>query len=532
MDKKRVLLLLRDSTLKQDISMQRIACRQFVELHPDWEIVDEITEEGVSGFKKSAKQRDGLQQAQERAVNGEYDILLVYMFDRIGRRESESPFVVKWFVLNGVEVWSTQEGQQKFENHTDNLINFLRFWQAEGESLKISTRTRTKSGQMVTEGRYRGGPIPFGYRIEKQGRINKKGYEVHEIVINDEEAEVVRLIYQKYAYEGMGTRRIAKYLNENGYRPRDKTHIWVNTSIQRILRNIVYLGILKSGETISDVFVHLQIVDINLFDQVQKAMDERKERHNNPDNVPLTTKSKSLLSGNLFCGHCGLRMVQSSSTRRRERKDGSIYESIRHYYRCYGKTRFKECNGATTYMVSTIDDCVEAVIRNLLQQVKSIPSTTVLKELAGKQHQVLKRQCECARQAAAKKEQDLSKLENELVLVLSGESVFDKETLGRVIKTAQNELDGLRAQLEHACGELEREEEYRRGIQENYNQMITWTDLYDSANHNEKKVILCHLIKRVEVFSSKEIKVELNVSYNDLFFGLIGEEIEDVLNLA
>ena len=56
-EKKRVLLLLRDSTLKQDISMQRIECTRFCENHPGWEIVGEITEEGVSGFKKTAKQR-------------------------------------------------------------------------------------------------------------------------------------------------------------------------------------------------------------------------------------------------------------------------------------------------------------------------------------------------------------------------------------------------------------------------------------------------------------------------------------------
>jgi hypothetical protein len=44
--------------------MQRIECHKFCESRPDWEIIGEITEEGVSGFKKSEKQRDGLQKAK------------------------------------------------------------------------------------------------------------------------------------------------------------------------------------------------------------------------------------------------------------------------------------------------------------------------------------------------------------------------------------------------------------------------------------------------------------------------------------
>ena len=70
-----------------------------------------------------------------------FDILLVFMFDRIGRIADETPFVVEWFVKQGIEVWSTQEGQQRFDSHTDKLTNYIRFWQADGESEKTSIRT-------------------------------------------------------------------------------------------------------------------------------------------------------------------------------------------------------------------------------------------------------------------------------------------------------------------------------------------------------------------------------------------------------
>ena len=71
--------------------------------------------------------------ADYNGVN-QFDVLLVFMFDRLGRRDDETPFVVQWFVQQGIEVWSTKEGEQRFDNHVNKLLNYIRFWQASGES--------------------------------------------------------------------------------------------------------------------------------------------------------------------------------------------------------------------------------------------------------------------------------------------------------------------------------------------------------------------------------------------------------------
>ena len=191
--------------------MQKQCCREFAE-RQGWTIVKEFSEKGVSGFKTSAKDRDAIQEIQRDAAEGKFDILLVFMFDRLGRRDDETPFVVEWFVRNGIEVWSTVEGQQRFDSHVDKLMNYIRYWQASGESIKTSVRTKTRLNQIVQEGRYRGGTVPYGYRIEKQGRFNKRNHEVYEIVVDEAEAAVVRLIFQKYVYEGYGAQRLSRYL--------------------------------------------------------------------------------------------------------------------------------------------------------------------------------------------------------------------------------------------------------------------------------------------------------------------------------
>lgn len=135
------------------------------------------------------------------------------MFDRLGRRQNETPFVVEWFNQQGVEVWSTQEGQQRFESEADYLINFMRFWQANGESRKTSTRVKTRLNQLTAEGVYTGGATPYGYKLIPSGNFNKRGKELKDIVIDEDEAKIVQLIFEKTLKEGIGSYRMADLLN-------------------------------------------------------------------------------------------------------------------------------------------------------------------------------------------------------------------------------------------------------------------------------------------------------------------------------
>lgn len=212
---KRVYALYRVSTSKQvdivkdDIPMQRIACQEFAE-RQGWFIKNEFEEKGISGYKVSAEKRDAIQDLKEAALNHEFDILLVFMFDRLGRIENETPFVLQWFADHGVEVWSVKEGQQKFENHVDKLMNYIRFRQASGESEKTSMRVKTRLEQMTGEGIYTGGKVPFGFTLVYKGRKNKKGQEMKDLAPDPEEAPEVRKIFSMFVDEGYGSYQIAE----------------------------------------------------------------------------------------------------------------------------------------------------------------------------------------------------------------------------------------------------------------------------------------------------------------------------------
>ena len=345
--KKRVYTLYRVSTKgqveKDDIPMQKEACRNFAESQ-GWEIVKEFSEKGVSGLKKSAKERDELQKIQQAAMEGKFDILLVFMFDRLGRRADDTPFIVEWFTKQGIEVWSVNEGQQRFDTHVDKLMNYIRYWQASGESLKTSVRTRTRLEQLTGEGHYTGGTVAFGYKRVRLGRVNKKNQEVCDLVI-DEVEEVVRQIFAQF-------------------------------------REVSRKKLLESVKT-------------NDAARIQK-------------------------------------------------------------------------------------------------KVKKIQ-----KDLESKQ-------------------KELDDLKAETILVIRGVSALDKELLGTLVAEAREALETLEKQLVQAQEEYE--EATKTAKRSNYicNELFTWADVYDTANHDERRAILQQFIKEIRVRKDYEISITLNASFNQV----------------
>ena len=346
--KKRVYTLYRVSTKgqveKDDIPMQKEACRNFAESQ-GWEIVKEFSEKGVSGFKKSAKERDELQKIQQAAMEGKFDILLVFMFDRLGRRDDETPFIVEWFTKQGIEVWSVNEGQQRFDTHVDKLMNYIRYWQASGESLKTSVRTRTRLEQLTGEGHYTGGTVAFGYKRVRLGRVNKKNQEVCDLVVDEAEAEIVQQIFAQF-------------------------------------REVSRKKLLESVKT-------------NDAARIQKKIKK------------------------------------------------------------------------------------------------------IQKDLEAKQ-------------------KELDDLKAETILVIRGVSALDKELLGTLVAEAKDALETLEKQLVQAQEEYE--EATKTAKRSNYicNELFTWADVYDTANHDERRAILQQFITEIRVRKDYEISITLNASFNQV----------------
>ena len=500
---KRVYTLYRVSTaqqvdiVKDDIPMQRIACHEFAKRQGDWVIVKEFEEKGISGYKVSASKRDAIQDLKEAAMKNEFDILLVFMFDRLGRIEYETPFILQWFVEHGIEAWSVNEGQQKFENHVDKLTNYIRFWQASGESEKTSIRVKTRMNQMTSEGIFTGGAVPYGYSLVDQGRKNKKGKEMRDLVINETEAEIVKMVFKMTIEQGYGSHRMAEYLNRLGYLTH-KNAPFQSSYILRILKNQIYRGFLERGDVKSERIEALQIISDADFFKVQNILSQRANKSDEKRRIAMTNKGRALLSGNVFCAHCGCRLSTSRYVERYRRSDGTMYEKEYGRYICYHRSRgLNDCDGATTYIAEKIDEAIMKVMREIFANISGCPQEEKIEAayrnvIANKHKTQQKLNLELQ-----KNRTQLDALRMEIGKTLTGESVYDKEDLANMITVLRGKITSAEAQLEA----LKQEDAAQKAVSESiipaYRQFKTWAEEFDSAPWEMKKMIANQLFSKV-----------------------------------
>ena len=514
----RVLCLYRVSTDGQvtyddnndaDIPMQRRECRRFLEKQ-NWVLVHEEREDGVSGHKIRAEKRDSIQYIKELVAARKVDIFLVFMFDRIGRIADETPFVVEWLVKNGVRVWSTQEGEQRFDNHTDKLMNYIRFWQADGESEKTSIRTKASLGQLVEDGHYKGGNAPYGYCLVKSGRLDKKKNEKNNLAINEEEAVLVRRIFDLYVSNGYGVHRIANLLINEGVKTRAGKN-WHHCSIRGIIRNLTYTGVLRSGDSRSQVIDEIQIISPSVYQKAQDIMNKRRIEGEEKRTYPMNTESRCLLNGKLYCASCGYRLhVATGEFIIAELKQGLKQRSLR--YMCYGKSRKRtNCTGQNSYLAKKVDYIVDNVVRKVFNQMQRIPKSEVVdSSLSALQHEMdiiykaVQRDC-------IKAESDVNELKSEVIKAIRGESKFASGLLSNLITEAESRLAESAIVLDNAKQELDNCNYRISEMQEKYDEVISWTELYDSVEWSAKKMIIANLINRIDVGKDYNIHIDFNI---------------------
>ena len=527
-DAKRAALAYRVSTKGQvdhdDIPMQKIACRKFAQ-QQGWRVVQEKAEKGVSGSKVSASKRDVIQELRTAASNKEFDILLVYMFDRLGRIESETPFVLEWFVQHGIEMWSTHEGQQRIESHGDKLMNYIRFWQAAGESEKTSMRTRDRIRQIVSSGHYAGGFVPYGYRAVNKGRVNKRDQPVKDLEIDPEEAAWVREVFEKVANEGASGYAMARMLNERGLRTRQGAK-FQSVNIRRLIRHEGYTGYIMTKTARSEFMPQLQIVDGDLFTKANERMDSRCKNAAENKNAAKKSGNPTLLAGIVVCAHCGAKMSAFLHTDRYKLADGSIREKVQAKYNCYQRGQhLRECDGQSLYLAERVDGVVLALVDQMFQQIKQEPYDRSIEQRIRQQDAEWNRKKQAAEkkiQAARHKQQ---RYEEEIVRCLDGQSAFAEATLARLIQQAEAEVQ----QAKNEYAELLKNDSSRTTVQQirkYYDEFLGWANEFDLASIPRKRTILAQLLEKVEVGKGYRVRIVVRGSYRQFLAGEDDDKVE------
>ena len=520
-DAKRAALEYRVSTKGQvdhdDIPMQKIACRKFAQ-QQGWRVVMEKAEKGVSGSKVSASKRDVIQELRTAASNREFDVLLVYMFDRLGRIESETPFVLEWFVQHGIEMWSTHEGQQRIESHGDKLMNYIRFWQAAGESEKTSMRTRDRIRQIVSSGHYAGGFVPYGYRAVNKGRVNKRDQPVKDLEIDPEEAAWVREVFEKVANEGASGYAMARMLNARGLRTRQGAK-FQSVNIRRLIRHEGYTGYIITKAAKSEFMPQLQIIDDDLFAKANERMDSRCQNAAESKNAARKSDNPCLLAGIVVCAHCGAKMSAFLHKDRYKLADGTIKENVQAKYNCYQRGQhLRPCDGQALYLAERVDAIVLELVDQMFRQIKREPYDRSIEQRIRQQDAELNRKKQAAEkkiQAAQHKQQ---KYEEEIVRCLDGQSAFSETTLARLIQQAEAEVQ----QAKNEYTALLKDNSSRTTVQQirkYYDEFLGWANEFDLASIQRKRTILAQLLERVELGRGYQVRIVVRGSYRQFLAG-------------
>lgn len=527
---KRVWCLYRVSTIGQvdhdDIPMQRDMCHKFTSTHPDWVIENELYEKGVSGFKTSASDREALNMLKEAALSKQFDVLLVFMFDRIGRRTDETPLIMQWFVNQGIEIWSTREGQRKYDTPEDELVGWLGTWLASGESRKTSMRVKASKATMADRGFYTGGYVPYGYNAERIGRVNKKDQPVRDLVINESEAEIIRFIFHAIVELGYGSYIIANSLNARNIPTKRKNAAWRATSIRAIVRNPIYIGMMKTPSGLSGPYEKYQIIDESTFNLASSTMRERapdmsEERHGA---LRVANSEHGLLTGIVYCACCGGRLTYNHFIQKRMLADGTLRQYDREVYRCNTRLYNKlACKGRTIHDAITLDAIVHDMVRRFFTMVKKKPKESMLQSAMASENSLLAIAYRQAEKALKKAQKDMAALDEEAIRTLTGEGSYTVEMINRLLPIQQDKLDKAQAEFSRLAAEQGLELERRTKQIAEIDRVLTWAETFEASSFDKKRMIVAAIVEKVAVLDTQHVDITLKLTSRQF----LGEDMKN-----
>ena len=287
---------------------------ELIHQNPDWEFVDVYADKGITGT--SAEKRDDFQRLLADCRRGRIDKILVKSSSRFARNAKESLEAVRELKALGIAV-CFEEDKIDTSKLSGELLTAIFAMLAQKESEAISERMRWSYQVRMKAGKFITCNAPLGYDLV-DGKLE----------INENEAEVVRHIFQQYL-SGQSLESIAKDLTRYGVPTRAGGPCWGMTAVGYILSNEKYVGdsllqksyttktlphrIVKNNGKYPQYYMqnsHPAIIERNTFEMVQNLLERRREA------LHPQSQGKYVFTGKIICQTCG-------STFKRKSIDGT-----------------------------------------------------------------------------------------------------------------------------------------------------------------------------------------------------------------
>lgn len=244
----RVVYYARVSTDKEEqknsIVNQRDYFEEFIRSNSNWKFVGGYIDDGISGIH--AEKREEFQRMISDAMRGKFDLIITKEISRFARNTLDSIQYTRQLLSYGVCVWFRNDNINTIDDDSEFRLTIMA-GVAQDEIRKLSSRVKFGHAQAIKNGVVLGNSRLYGYNKE-HGRLT----------INEKEAPMVRLIFEKYATGEWSTPRLEKLLYDMGYRNYKGGRI--NRSvIQHIIANPKYKGYYAGGKVkIVDMFTKKQ----------------------------------------------------------------------------------------------------------------------------------------------------------------------------------------------------------------------------------------------------------------------------------
>ncbi len=378
--KKKCYIYIRVSTAMQvdgySLEAQKERLTKFAAFQ-EMEVVREYCDAGKSG-KSITGRPEFTKMLQDIAENGEdIDFILVFKLSRFGRNAADVLNSLQYIQDYGVNLICVEDGIDSSKDSGKLTITVLSAV-AEIERENILVQTMEGRKQKAREGKWNGGQAPFGYTLDTKNST---------LVVNPEEAELVRLIFDKFVHTDMGADTICDYLNQHGYtkkrvRDQEVSH-FTRSFLMRVLDNPVYTGKIAYGKSMTekvkgsrDEYKRVKTDDYLLTDGLHDAIiDEetweaaRQKRKRTGQRWVKThsLEHEHILSGIIKCPLCGVGMT--GTVYRRHNKKADEYKDT-FYYRCHHRKRAdgKLCDFAPKLNQDLFNSEVEDVIRYMVRE--------------------------------------------------------------------------------------------------------------------------------------------------------------------
>lgn len=308
-----------DQSVEETLSRHRVILYDFVRSRKL--NVTTVLEEVVSGESLSARPK--MLELLDLVNTGEYDGIVCMDIDRLSRGSSvDSGYIMQVLQINDCKIFTPQKTYD-LNNESDEQFADMKFMFSRYELQTINKRLKAGRASSAKEGRFIGSIAPYGYEI-----VKIKGEKGNTLKILPEEAQFVKMIFNWYTEERLGTGQIANRLNDLHVPPRNAGE-WSQGTIRQIIDNEHYIGkTMLRKRPIKKQVIDGKIVkkpyrgkDYGLFegrhepiiseDQFELARKIRKEKY-----IPPTKESLAIsnpFASLIRCEICGSLMNRVTS---------------------------------------------------------------------------------------------------------------------------------------------------------------------------------------------------------------------------